>query len=191
MSQEEQEQQEKPHKFFCSDQKNFLTKNKLQWKWSLERWTRGFINCLAQRFYLNWSLTLKTKSCFVYFLTKLFWTYNFWTQTLFPSQNFLGPNVLRPMFFGAKLNTVGLTRLHDLFLIPKNLVSMQQQKGYPDKIMGWSSQKWRMVNGLYKKRGKPPQKNGWSPQMTTEVFYHGQQHLSEICASLLVKPTHP
>ena len=24
--------------------------------------TRGFLNCLAQRFYLNWSLTLKTKS---------------------------------------------------------------------------------------------------------------------------------
>ena len=26
-------------------------------------WTWGFPNCLAQRFYLNWSLTLKTKSC--------------------------------------------------------------------------------------------------------------------------------
>ena len=24
---------------------------------------RGFLNCLAQRLYLNWSLTLKTKSC--------------------------------------------------------------------------------------------------------------------------------
>ena len=26
-------------------------------------WTWAFLNCLAQSFYLNWSLTLKTKSC--------------------------------------------------------------------------------------------------------------------------------
>ena len=26
-------------------------------------WTWGFLNCPSQRFYLNWSLTLKTKSC--------------------------------------------------------------------------------------------------------------------------------
>ena len=31
-------------------------------------WTLGFLNCLVQNFYLNWSLTLKTKSCFVYFV---------------------------------------------------------------------------------------------------------------------------
>ena len=29
-------------------------------------WTWGFLNFPAQRFYLNWSLTLKTKSCNIY-----------------------------------------------------------------------------------------------------------------------------
>ena len=29
--------------------------------------------CLAQRFYLNWSLTLKTKSCFFWSLVFVFW----------------------------------------------------------------------------------------------------------------------
>ena len=28
-------------------------------------WTWGFLKCIAQRFYLNWSLTIKTKSCIV------------------------------------------------------------------------------------------------------------------------------
>ena len=28
-------------------------------------WTWGFLNCSSQRFYLKWSLTLKTKSCFI------------------------------------------------------------------------------------------------------------------------------
>ena len=31
-------------------------------------WTWGCLNCLSQRFYLNWSLTLKTKFCLHYFL---------------------------------------------------------------------------------------------------------------------------
>ena len=29
-------------------------------------WTWGFLNCIAQRSYLNWSLTLKTKSCSIF-----------------------------------------------------------------------------------------------------------------------------
>ena len=34
-------------------------------------WTSGFLNCPSQRFYLNWSLTLKTKSCISFYLVSL------------------------------------------------------------------------------------------------------------------------
>ena len=65
MSQEEQEQQEEPYK------KKFQTQNFSNQKLTSMKmifggikqsfWTWGFLNCIAQRFYLNWSLTLKTK----------------------------------------------------------------------------------------------------------------------------------
>ena len=35
----------------------------------------GFQNCPAQKFYLNWSLTLKTKSCFLLNCSLKPWTY--------------------------------------------------------------------------------------------------------------------
>ena len=67
MSQEEQEHQEELTK------KNFRPKFFSYQKWTSMKiifggikrsfWTWGFLNCLAQRFYLYWSLILKTKSC--------------------------------------------------------------------------------------------------------------------------------
>ena len=34
------------------------------WRDKKSFWTWGLLNCIVQRFYLNWSLTLKTKSCY-------------------------------------------------------------------------------------------------------------------------------
>ena len=51
MSQEEQEQQEEPHQQWTSMKMTFGGIKQSFWTW-------GFLSCIAQRFYLNWSLTL-------------------------------------------------------------------------------------------------------------------------------------
>ena len=68
MSQEEQEQQEEPHQNFFQTHNIFWPKMNFNENdlWRIKR-TTGFLNCLAQRFYFNWSLTLKTKSCIIFF----------------------------------------------------------------------------------------------------------------------------
>ena len=50
-------------------------------------WTWGFLNCPSQRFYLNWSLTLKTKSCFTLkiFYFRFGWPPHLSTLTCIPT----------------------------------------------------------------------------------------------------------
>ena len=70
-------------------------------------WTWGFLTCLAQRFYLNWSLTLKTKSCLQIFLG--IFSQN---QKFFRPKFFFRPKILsdpkwtsmKMIFWGMKQN---------------------------------------------------------------------------------------